>query len=229
MCCRDSFAVDTRSPNMFFRTPTRKRLGTNMCRVLACWCLAIMSAGCYTVRPIPLREMDEYSCREKVGDVTIAAEAFVGRHSADVFNHDVNEKGFLPVLVLVRNDGSVPVTINGGDICLRDSSDRTCHRVPAKVVASTCERNAGVEAALLFGMLSFMDANQSNDKMHADWQEKELATRLVVPPKSSSYGFAYFQAHNDRYERGASVVVPIVRGSDEYKEVIVRLPADSKR
>ena len=180
-------------------------------------------AGCSTAKPIPVREMTEYPNRRSISTVSVAAEAFHAPQTRKVFNHGINEKGFLPVLIVVRNDDRVPIIINASDIRLRDAWGEVHWRVPARVLAGNFERSPGWEAVLLFGLLSFMDADRWNAKLHADWQDKELANRVVLQPHSTAYRFVYFELPKREQKNKLSVIVPIINGEKKYNEVVLEL------
>ena len=84
--------------------PTRSSVA---CRAVSRWVTVFVAtvsafaiAGCYTVRAIPLRQIDDYPSRETASQVTVAAEPFRDKACAKVFNHRLNRKGFLPVLIV---------------------------------------------------------------------------------------------------------------------------------
>lgn len=182
------------------------------------------SAGCYTVKPIPLRQIDEYPVRESVSDVTVAVEALRDRACEEVFNRRLSSKGFVPVLVVVGNRSNSVVTLLGSGIQLQDEAGQIHHRVPARVVAAKYERQPGLEAVLLFGMLSFMDANQHNDKLHADWAEKELGQRMIVRPHTTVHGIAYFNLEDRPRVCNLTASVPIIDEEGQYHRVALALP-----
>lgn len=182
------------------------------------------TAGCYTAKPIPLRQISEYPVRESVSHVTVAAEPFRGRACAKVFNHRINDKGFLPVLILAENKGDSRATLLGSEIQLEDEAGQVHRRVPANVVAAKFERKPGVEAVFFFGLLSFMDASQHNDKLHADWAEKELGQRVIIRPHTTVHGIAYFELKNRSRGGPIRVIVPLIDEAGQYHRVSLTLP-----
>lgn len=185
---------------------------------------AFATTGCYTVRPIPLRQIGEYPSRETLSHMTVAAEPFRDKACAKVFNHRLNNKGFLPVLIVARNESDSRATLLGSEVQLRDEAGQIHRRVPTSVVTAKFERNPGTEAFFLFGLISFMDANRHNDKLNGDWSEKELGQRVIVRPHTTVHGFAYFKLKNRPRGSNMRVIVPIIDEAGQYHRISLTLP-----
>lgn len=182
------------------------------------------TTGCYTVRSVPLRKIDQYPSRETVSQMTVAAEPFRDRACAKVFNHRLNNKGFLPVLIVVENTSDGDATLIGSDVQLIDDAGQTHLRVPSSVLAAKYERMPGLEAFLLFGWISFMDANRYNDALKADWGEKELGQRVIVHAHSTVHGFAYFELKNRPRAENLKVIVSIIDDAKQHHEISLTAP-----
>ncbi len=203
-----------------------KRWNCRRARVIVSLVLLPLS-GCATIKPIPVRPLEDYPNRMSISEVSVAVEAFHAPQTAKVFNHRINDKGFLPVLLVIRNDGDDPIAVNAGEITLRPAQGQIRRRIPARVLAGRFERSAGAEAVLLFGIFSFMDANQANDKLHADWQDKELAKRILLQPHSTAYGFTYFELAKREQQNKMTLTVPVLCGEYKNKETLFELAVGS--
>ena len=226
MCYRSECRVHPRREQKV--RPTRSSV---VCGAVSRWATvfvvatsAVAVAGCYTVRPIPLRQIGEYPTREIISHVTVAVEAFRDKACAKVFNHRINDKGFLPVLIVAGNESDNRVTLLGSEVQLEGEGGQVHRRVRANVVAARYERKPGVEAFFFFGLLSFMDANQHNDKLHGDWVEKELGQRVIVRPHTTVHGFVYFNPKNRLHGRNVRVIVPFIDEAGQYHRVSLTLP-----
>ncbi len=69
-----------------------------------------------------------------------------------------------------------------------------------------------------------MDANQHNDKLHADWAEKELGQRVIIRPHTTVHGIAYFELKNRPGGRNMKASVPIIDEAGQYHRVSLTLP-----
>ena len=208
------------------RQTSRRRAVCSACRIAGVLSIALFialpgSAGCSAVKPIPVREVADYPNCQNVSNVRVAADAFRAPRTRKTFNHGINEKGFLPVLIVVRNDSADSVTLNAGEIHLRDAMGRIHRRIPARVVAGNFERSPGAEAFFLFGLISFLDADRWNEKLHADWQDKEIANRVIVQPHSTAYGFAYFELPKSEQQSALSVTVPVIDCAKQFHELVL--------
>ncbi len=128
--------------------PTRSRVAcgavSRWATVFAIAMSTFATAGCYTAKPIPLRQISEYPVRETVSHVTVAAEPFRDRACEKVFNHRLNNKGFLPVLIVAENKGDSRATLLGSEVQFEDEAGQIHRRVPANVVAAKYELKPGV-------------------------------------------------------------------------------------
>ncbi len=185
---------------------------------------AVGATGCYSARSVPVRLIDEYPSRENVSRVTVAAEPFRGNQCAKVFNHWITWKGFLPMLIVARNDGAHSATLLGSEIRLRDETGQIHCRVRANVVADQFLRSPALEAYFLFGWLSFLNADQYNDELHADWAAKELGQRVIVHPHTTVHGFAYFELKGRPRGSSLEAVVPVIDETGEHRKISMALP-----
>lgn len=79
-----------------------------------------VSTGCYTQKPVPFFEVDAmpYICQSE--DVRIGAMPVTGELSERIYGKEVEEKGYLPFIVHVENDGTDSIVIRKGSMQFYD-------------------------------------------------------------------------------------------------------------
>lgn len=154
--------------------------------------LGICSCASYSGRPVEIRPPNTYSAHVAQGDVVVGGEAYFSREKAGpVFDADVTSH-FMPVLLTVRNDATEFVTIQRSDMILM-SSDGKASR-PAGWQTMYHEFKSDVAGdTLALGLMAGGAAEEANDKMGEDWQQKQFPEQSTLTRGRGAGGFVYFR------------------------------------
>jgi hypothetical protein len=71
------------------------------------------------------------------------------------------------------------------------------------------EKNPVVYAVLGFGIFSYMSADKANEKMEADWREKEISEQIIILPGQKANGFIYFRLPEGKTTEGCKLRLEI--------------------
>lgn len=174
------------------------------CMALVCGCRA------YPVRAVPSTPLSEISARQTIENVSLAAlPCWTTEECKAVFNFPMTDKGYLPILLVVDNEGAETVEVARLRIELVLTSGDTVSPVEASVVASQFGRNAMAEAIFLFGIFSYADADKYNDAMVRDWHEKGLKEIALVAPRRTTRKYLYFNLGKGASVEGSRLRVPV--------------------
>lgn len=171
-----------------------------MNRLFAVFLIALLGSGCATYKAgiTQARSPGEYpNTVLTASGVEAAAELYSGE--AEVkrgFYVDVNNEGYFPVQLIVRNNSDGRILLPKETIRVVDSSGREFRPVPGAAMADEFEKNKMAYALLGFGIFSYMSAEDANEKMRADWTGKELGSDTIINGGRSMNGFVYFKMPN---------------------------------
>lgn len=174
-----------------------KTKGRSMKRVAAVVLITLLGSGCATYKAgiTQARSPGEYANKVvSANGVEAAAELFSGESEVKRgFYVDVNNEGYYPVQLIVRNGSDGRVLLPRETVRIVDSTGREYRPVPGAAMADDFEKNKMAYALLGFGIFSYMSAEDANEKMRADWTGKELASDTIINSGRSVDGFVYFK------------------------------------
>lgn len=190
----------------------------NKCALVAIafgWVACTFGCKTYPVRAVPATSISEISARQTINGVTLAAlPCATTAECKAIFNFPMTDKGYVPILLVVDNEGADTVEVIRSSIELVSPSGDLLAPIDASVVASQFGRNAMAEAILLFGIFSYADADKYNDAMVRDWQEKGLKEIKIVAPGRTARNYVYFNTGKGAPIEGSRLRVPVEwRGS----------------
>jgi hypothetical protein len=157
--------------------------------------LFVAIAGCasHTAKDLNPDPVDAYRIRTTEAGLTIAADVFHPRWKVEAaFTVDLNEHGYLPILLIIENRTGDKFQLRTADIELRDGRGRVRRPIPVEAMAHKLEHNPILYGALGFGILSYKSAEEANKKMLDDWGGKELPPQSVLLPRRTTHGVVYF-------------------------------------
>jgi hypothetical protein len=168
--------------------------------------------GCTSYKAVTLesRSVDSYVCLATVEAVSVAADPYDSAEKAQqAFYADVNQQGFFPINVIIKNDCSERVLFLKETAQLVDINGGVYKPVSSRVMYNDFEHNKIAYALLGFGIFSYMSAEEANRKMEADWREKEISDQLVVPEGRRANGVLYFKLPSGKALKGNKLSVDL--------------------
>lgn len=153
-------------------------------------------AGCasYEVQHVDVKPVESYINKQTISDVTIAVDPFDDpAKSKSAFYVDLTEKNIKPLHIVIDNNAPDSIMIIRQDIVLTDSTGNEIQPVNSNYVFNQFDKNELLYGIFGFGIFSYMSAEEANEKMKADWYEKELPEERVVASKRKASGFVFFE------------------------------------
>lgn len=187
--------------------------------------LLLGGTGCaYRPHQLPAEELAGCPNLVRHQDLRLAATTFDPATAKSVLNEPVSDKGFVPVLLIIRNEGGERAVIDGARVRLEDGRGSAIARTGAGDVAKRCEKSVALHV-ILFGWLSGLGASQYNRDMTEDWKSKDLPDYAVVEPHMSLNKLVFYSVKENCAVQGGRIIVPVaVRNSPNYEEVACVLP-----
>lgn len=153
-------------------------------------------AGCYSSRPFPEMHRSEFDfCAEK--SYTICVEPFETEEECEsAFGRNITKKDFLPFFVQIENNSNFPIRIPRQSFEFKDSLDNEWKQADSFEISQKYHRIAALEGYFAFPVrtLVLWNALKWNEKIDADFKNKQLRDQVQLSPEESSRGFVYFQA-----------------------------------
>jgi hypothetical protein len=170
---------------------------------------------------------ESYPCRQTQEKVTIAVQPFDTEEKTRLaFNKvDPNRYGVLPVLVIIRNDGSGTLMLDGLRVEYIAESRQKVEAIPSREVAKV---NAPGRPRVSGGPLPTQIPRSSTKKNPlTDWViEGRAFSAKVLPPGELASGFFYFEA---RHGFGASIYITGLRDASTRRDLFYfEIPLDSR-
>lgn len=150
--------------------------------------LAVSIAACAAdhVAPPAIRA-SEYACHEthSTEHVTIAADVFGTRDKNSFFRIDYPHAGFLPIRLIVTNDGDTPINLSEARIYFVPAGGERVKAAEPADVARRVDRLRDVQKGI------FSHNHLYDKEIQADFQSFEYAS-LVVEPHTTRAGFLFY-------------------------------------
>ena len=156
---------------------------------------SLVLGGCasHETRALSPNRVDAYRIKVNEAGVVIAADPFDNKQKVEgAFTVDLNEQGYVPILLVMENTTADNFQVLKGDIELIDTSGNVRKPVIANIMVEKFEHNKIAYALLGFGIFSYMSAEEANKKMLRDWSTKELPAEKILIPNRKTYGVVYF-------------------------------------
>ena len=172
--------------------------------VLAVALLALVapSLGCaYSGYPVLIPAPNRLPAHVEADGVVVGAESYASPDKAEfAFGEDVSTpqrssgpRGFLPILVSIRNDTAEHILVDRGKSRLVSADGKTSKPATWRTMYRQFKGDeAG--AALALGVAGGDAQRRANDDMASDWQKKELPDQKTLAPDGDGVGgFIYFR------------------------------------
>lgn len=110
----------------------------------------------------------------------------------DAFHVDMSKAGFFPIRLSISNLTNDRLVIDRNEIYLIAETGDKYATVSSEDIVKELRHNSAAYGVLGFGIFSFMDAEEANAKMKADWLSKELPPSMFFGRDQKHTGFVYF-------------------------------------
>lgn len=155
-----------------------------------------MAVSCtsHKISEVPAFIFDESVYRIEKDRVVIGVDPYFDIETIeDAFDVDMSKGGFYPIRLRISNLTNDRLVINRGEIYLVAETGDKYAAVSSEDVVKDLRHNSVAYGLLGFGIFSFMDAEEANAKMKADWSSKELPLSMFFGRDQAQTGFVYFR------------------------------------
>lgn len=113
-----------------------------------------------------------------------------------MFYFDITKKNITPILIIMKNENDTEIVVNKSTAELNFMG--TAYRpLNSASLAEEVKLLTGaypfIPGAGLGAFLGMLSAQATNRRLAADWQQKELPDRLVIPSGEVKGGFLFFR------------------------------------
>lgn len=161
----------------------------------------VISGGCasYEATLAPIPKAETMPARIVEGPVSVSADPFVEEErQTAVFHGDMDDKGVLPIQVVVQNQGERPLLIRGSDMLLVLENGTQISSSGVTAVADKfqdADNRGQIPASLAFGIIgavvSQSATGEAKANRRADYKSKRFPD-VTLGKNESAHGFSYF-------------------------------------
>jgi hypothetical protein len=177
--------------------------------------------------PPPAGPASSYPAFETHADehVTIAADPYNTKEKASCFRIDYLKYGFMPIRIIITNDGDKPINLEQARIHFITASGDKIPAAEAEDVErrTTDVKNPGGPKIAVPGLPK---PKSKNSKVDEDFQEFEYQA-LVVEPHTTRAGFLFYDVENlSNPLKGAKLYLRRLQASDGNELLYFEVPFD---
>ncbi|BBD07193.1 hypothetical protein [Desulfovibrio ferrophilus] len=187
----------------------------------------ILGTGCAThkVKDVPVKKLSDYSCYTCDNDIEVAIDVYAETEKTkQAFYADLNSKQFYPIHILLKNNTNGRLFVLRDGIVLNDPVGTEFKHTRSAAMYEDFEHNKMAYALLGFGIFSYMSAEDANNKMKADWSEKEFPDEMIINSGRVNSGFAYLKLPEGVRPEGKTLSIDVEdMESHERRTVVVQL------
>ena len=157
--------------------------------------------------------------------VTIAADPYNTREKASCFRIDYLKYGFMPIRVIVTNDGDKPINLEQARIHFITASG---DKIPAAEPEDVERRTTDIKSVTgpKIAVPGLPKPKSKNSKVDEDFQEFEYQA-LVVEPHTTRAGFLFYDVQGmDNPLKGAKLYLRRLQASDGKELFYFEIPFD---
>ena len=212
----------------------RKRLHVllprTVCLVSAALLVALSAAAMGRTDPPPAKDATAYPAVDvhTKEQVAVAAEPYDTKEKCKIFDVDFLKYDFLPIRIIVTNEGNRPISLNDARIYFIDANgDRIEAAEPEDVERRLTPPN-GRETGIPIGPIHLHPRKKDSDsRIEADFNQFEYAA-LVVEPHTTRAGFLFYDMNGlgDTPLHGAKLVLRELKDADGNQLWYFEIPFD---
>lgn len=177
--------------------------------------LAVSGCVSYTPRQVAMNDPGAYTMRQTMENISLAVDPYYTadkQKTAFDTSDSMISQGLMPVAIVVKNEGDVPVKIEKGIFVLENPDGSKEKPLPVEDVYKAVKYSTLGRAAM-GGVFAAASASNANDAILADLKNKDLKDQIVAKDSTDS-GFLFFEVPKD------------VKGVDGYKILMTILEGD---
>jgi hypothetical protein len=193
--------------------------------------LAAFSAGAMgRTDPPPAKDATEYPAVDVHAkeQVAVAAEPFDTREKCKIFDVDFLKYDFLPIRIIVTNQGDRPISLNDARIYFIDASGNRIQAAEPEDVERRLRPPSGRPSGIPIGPIHVpVKKSDSDSKIEGDFNQFEYAA-LVVEPHTTRAGFLFYDMKGlgDTPLHGAKLVARELKDADGQELWTFEIPFD---
>jgi len=192
------------SPPQSYKVTSAILLFSHLLFFFVCSCAPVIAG--YKSLKVRIEPAKSYPFHQQQGDITIAADPYETKERIKTaFDlKELEQKGIVPVHIIISNDGEDPIVISGQDINLLDSNNRSFEPLPVDEVVRAIVYKEGPRTSRSPSPLPFpRGSGRRGDafEIETDLTNKSLRD-LRVAPKTNAAGFVFFRLPNNRMKLG---------------------------
>jgi hypothetical protein len=169
-------------------------LPRTLCLVSAALLVAFSAAATGRSDPPPAKDATAYPAVDVHAkeQVAVAAEPFDTREKCKIFGVDFLKYDFLPIRIIVTNEGDRPVSLNDARIYFIDANGDRIQAAEPEDVERRLTPPSGRRSGIPIGPIHVpVKKSDSDTKIEADFNQFEYAA-LVVEPHTTRAGFLWY-------------------------------------
>lgn len=156
-------------------------------------------SGCATYKSqiVQIEPIERYQDRVESNGLAAALQPYdTADKTKAAFYIDLTSKNIKPVQMLFENKSDDNILITRSQLVLTDTAGAEVKPVNSNYVYGKFEKNELAYAFWGFGIFSYMSAQDANNKMKADWHEKEFTEEKTLAPHRKISGFVFYETPN---------------------------------
>ncbi len=172
--------------------------------------LAPTLSGKYKIKPIEVKKAAQYPVHIDFQQVVIGAQVYdTEEEILELFDaKKMFQKGIMPVLLVVENNNSFALEMDGEDVYLVTRDGTNVPPIPPIEVMLELVLKKPLDSYSTRKEIMLMQAVPPNMRM--DFEHKSFGEKLIAP-LGSDYGVVFFPLLEDVELRGARLYLPEIR------------------
>jgi hypothetical protein len=180
--------------------------------------------------PPPAKEATAYPAVDEHAKehVAVAVEPFDTREKCKIFDVDFLKYNFLPIRIIVTNEGDRPISLNDARIYFIDANGNRIQAAEPEDVERRLRPPSGRPSGIPIGPLHVpVKKSDSDSKIEADFDQFEYAA-LVVEPHTTRAGFLWYDMSGlgDTPLHGARLTARELKNADGQELWTFEIPFD---
>lgn len=192
--------------------------------------LAVSAPAFARDEPPPAKDATAYPAVDvhRQEQVAIAAEPFDTKEKCKIFEVDYLKYRFMPIRIIVTNQGDRPISLNDARIYLVDANGNRIDAAEPEDVDRRLKPPDARGATIPIGPIKLHRPGRASDnKIEADFNHFEYSA-LVVEPHTTHAGFLFYdmQGLGDHPLHGAKLVLRELKNADGQQLFYFEIPFD---
>jgi hypothetical protein len=205
-------------------------LSRTLCLVSTALLLTLSAAAMGRTDPPPAKDATAYPAVDVHAkeQVAVAVEPYDTREKCKIFDVDYLKYDFLPIRIIITNQGDRPISLNDARIYFIDASGDRIQAAEPEDVERRLTPPSGRKSGIPIGPLHVpVKKSDSDTKIEADFNQFEYAA-LVVEPHTTRAGFLWYDMSGlgDTPLHGAKLTLRELKDADGQELWTFEVPFD---